>query len=71
MLFDNNWHLYSAASNPHIQKPICLLTESEFAVHVFCWDVEIKTIEGNKILRHVTDKNTPEILIVNMKRMEL
>ena len=42
--------------------------ESDFAIHVFCKDVEMNTIGDYKIPKYVTDQNTLEILMENMKK---
>ena len=62
--------LYASSSNLHIQKSIFLVTESDFAVRVFCRDVEMNTIEDNNIPKHVPDQNTLEILMENMKKID-
>ena len=52
---------------PKINLP--LVIESDFAVNVFCRDVEINT-RDYKFPNHVTDQNNLEILIENMKKMD-
>ena len=42
-----------------------LVIESDFIVHVFCKNVEMNTIGDYKILKHVTYRNTLEILTEN------
>ena len=36
---------------------------------MFCRDVKINAIRDNKIPKHVTDQNTLQILMENMKKM--
>ena len=47
---------------------LSLAIESDFAVHVFCRDVEMNTIGHYMIPKHVTDQNTLEVLMENMKK---
>ena len=56
--------------SPYPKINLSLVIESNFAVHVFCRDVEMNTIGDYKIPKHVTDQNTLEILIENMKKMD-
>ena len=49
---------------------LSLEIESDFAVHVFCRDVEINKIGDYNISKHVTDQKFLEILIKNTKKME-
>ena len=53
--------------SPHPKIKLSLVIESDFAVHVFCRDVKINKIGNYKIPKHVTDQNSLEILIENMK----
>ena len=50
---------------------LSLVIESDFAVHVFCRDVESNKIEDYKIPKHVADQNSLEILIKSMKKMDI
>ena len=47
-----------------------LVIESDFAVHVFCGYVEINEIGDYKIPKPVTDQNSLEIQIENVKKMD-
>ena len=47
--------------SPHSKINLPLVIESDFAVHVFCRDVEINKIGDCKILKHVTNQNYIEI----------
>ena len=71
-LLGSKRHLsFSAASNPHIQKiNLSFVIEFDFAVHMFCRDLEMNTIGNYKIPKHVTDQNTHEILMENTKKMD-
>ena len=62
-------HHHSIIKSPYPKINPSLLVESDFAVLVFCRDVEMNTIRGYKIPKHVTDENTLEILIENTKKM--
>ena len=48
-----------------------LVIQSDFAVHVFCRDVEMNTVGNYKIPKHVTDQNSLEILIENIRKMNI
>ena len=56
---------------PYPKISLSLLIESNFTAHVFCNDVELKTIGEYQIPKTVNDQNTLEILIENMKKIDL
>ena len=60
----------SSTKSPYPKINLSLVIESDFAVHVFCRDVERNKIEDYKIPKHVTDQNSFEILIENMNKMD-
>ena len=51
--------------SPYPKINLSLVIESDFAVHV-----EINKIGDYKVSKHVTDQNSLEILIENMKKMD-
>ena len=53
----------SIIKSSYPQIILSLVIESDFAVHVFCRDVEINKIGDDKIRKHVTDQNSLVILI--------
>ena len=60
----------SIIKSPYPKINLSLVIESDFAVHVFCRDVERNKIEDYKIPKHETDQNSLEILIENMNKMD-
>ena len=60
----------SIIKSPYPKINLFLVIESNFAVYAFCWDMEINKIGDYKIPKHVTDQNSLEIPIVNMKKMD-
>ena len=62
--------IYSTIKSPYPKNNLSLRIGSDFAVHMFCRDMEINKIGDHKISKHVTDQNTLEILIENLKKMD-
>lgn len=61
--------IYIVSSCLHIQKiSQSVIIAPDFAVHIFCRELEINTIDEYQIPDHVSDKNTLEMLIGNMKK---
>ena len=56
---------------PYPKINLSLVIQSDFAVHVFCRDVEMNTVGNYKIPKHVTDQNSLEILIENIRKMNI
>ena len=56
MVLSSKKHVYASSSNPPYPKiNMALVIASDFAVHMFCEDVEMNIKGNNKIPRHVTD----------------
>ena len=60
----------SIIKSPYPKINQSLVIESDFAVHVFCSDVEMSAMGNFKISKHVTDQNTLEILLEKRKKMD-
>ena len=59
----------SSIKSRYPQINLSLIIEADFAVHGFYRDMEMRTIGGYKISKHVTCQNTLEILIENMEKI--
>ena len=57
--------------SPYPKMTLSIIIDSDFAAHVFCNDVEIHRIGEYKIPNFVTDMNILEILISNLKKMNI
>ena len=71
MLLGNKRHIiYNIIKSPNPKFNLSVIIESDFAVHVLCRDVDMNTIGDYKICKDVTDQNTLEVLVENMKKMD-
>ena len=55
--------IWSSIKSPNPKINLSLVIESDFAVYVFCIEVEINKIGDYNIPKHVTDQNSLEIQI--------
>lgn len=53
---------------PMPQNKMSMVIEPDLAVRVFCSDVEMSAIGEYRISKHVTEENTLQILMENMKK---
>ena len=62
--------IFSISESPFTKINLSLEIQPDFAVHMFCKEVEMNSIFDHTIPKYETDQNILEILIENMKKMD-